>query len=47
MNAAYLVAATYVRDVSGYNVHEKTPENEAGNGEGCVSDPGLQAKTSD
>ena len=25
-NAAYLVA-TYVRDVSGYNVHEKTPEN--------------------
>ena len=30
-NAAYLVA-TYVRDVSGYNVHEKTPENEAGNG---------------
>ena len=24
-NAAYLVA-TYVRDVSGYNVHEKTPE---------------------
>ena len=39
-NAAYLVA-TYVRDVSGYNVHEKTPENEAGNGWGCY-DLGLQ-----
>lgn len=41
-NAAYLVA-TYVRDVSGYNVHEKTPENEAGNGWGCY-DLGLQTE---
>ena len=42
-NAAYLVA-TYGRDVSGYNVHEKTPENEAGNGWGCY-DLGLQTET--
>ena len=41
-NAAYLVA-TYVRDVSGYNVHEKTPENEAGNG-WCCYDLGLQTE---
>lgn len=41
-NAAYLVT-TYVRDTSGYNVHEKTPENEAGNGWGCY-DLGLQSE---
>ena len=41
-NAAYLVA-TYVRNVSGYNVQANTPENEAGNGWGCY-DLGLQTE---
>lgn len=39
-HAAYIVT-TYVKDTSGFNVHDKTPDNEAANGWGCY-DLGLQ-----
>ena len=39
-HAAYIIT-TYIRDVSGFNVREKKPDNEIGNGWGCY-DLGLQ-----